>query len=82
MDITDAVRFFSALDVDGDLKVEIDEFVAGCLALRKPNTAVDMEMLKKQNRRIMNEIVALQANAEEQMHMLQLHFGLAEDDDL
>lgn len=79
MQVTDAVRFFSALDVDGDLKIEIDEFVAGCIALRRPNTAVDMETLKKQNRRIMKEIVALQDISKMHMEVLETHLGIATD---
>jgi len=56
MNTTDALRLFSALDVDENCMVEIDEFVAGCLTLQKPNASVDMETIKRQNRRILEKL--------------------------
>ena len=34
LDATDAVSFFSLLDVDGRVELEIDEFVMGCMRFR------------------------------------------------
>ena len=43
LDATDAVSFFSLLDVDGWVELEIDEFVMGCIRFRGNSSTVNLE---------------------------------------
>merc|ERR1712136_167762 len=51
--ISDDLKIFKALDIDGNSHLEIEEFVMGCLSLRGTATAVDMENLRAQHKRMM-----------------------------
>merc|ERR1712122_223207 len=59
VDIPNAVRLFETLDVDDQMHLEIDEFVTGCSALSVSATTIDMEMMKTQNRKIVQMISKL-----------------------
>lgn len=59
VDATNAVRLFETLDVSGDLTLEIDEFVMGCVALTVPAKTVDMELIKGQNRKMLKVLKSL-----------------------
>jgi len=59
VDIPNAVRLFETLDVDDQMHLEIDEFVAACSALSVSATTIDMEMMKTQNRKIVQMISKL-----------------------
>jgi len=53
IEVSDAIAFFEALDVDGSHELEIDEFVVGCLNLRGNVRNVDMSTLLRENKRLM-----------------------------
>jgi len=56
LDVLDAARLFSLLDVDGSQVLELDEFVVGCMAMKGNAKAVDVEMLMKENTRMMRKL--------------------------
>merc|ERR1712136_630674 len=56
IEVSDAISFFEALDVDGSHELEIDEFVMGCLNLRGNVRNVDMNTLLRENKRLMQRI--------------------------
>merc|ERR1712136_330771 len=60
MDVTDAIKVFEALDVDGNRALEIDEFVVGCAAIQGPARALDVEALKVQMRRILFKLMGIE----------------------
>ena len=60
MDVTDAIKVFEALDVDGNRALEIDEFVVGCAAIQGPARALDVEALKVQMRRILCKLMGVE----------------------
>ena len=60
MDVTDAIKVFEALDVDGNRVLEIDEFVVGCAAIHGPARALDVEALKVQMRRILFKLMGVE----------------------
>mmetsp|Transcript_32283 Transcript_32283/g.70646 ORF Transcript_32283/g.70646 Transcript_32283/m.70646 type:complete len:221 (+) Transcript_32283:3-665(+) len=49
----DALILFDLLDVDGSGELEIGEFVVGCLNLKGSSTALSVEMLLKENKKMM-----------------------------
>lgn len=53
LDIFDAVAFFKILDVDENSRIEIDEFVMGCMRYMGKAKTVDIETLIQENRRMM-----------------------------
>jgi len=59
VDTPNAVRLFETLDIDGDLQLEIDEFVMGCSALCCSAKTLDMEMVKSQNKKIMHCVMQM-----------------------
>eukprot|EP00931_Biecheleriopsis_adriatica_P015481 TRINITY_DN11804_c0_g3_i1.p1 TRINITY_DN11804_c0_g3~~TRINITY_DN11804_c0_g3_i1.p1 ORF type:complete len:642 (-),score=86.20 TRINITY_DN11804_c0_g3_i1:29-1954(-) len=48
IDAVDAWELFQALDVDGDLTIDVDEFVDGCMLFRRRASALDIVSLKRQ----------------------------------
>lgn len=56
IEVSDAIPFFEALDVDGSHEIEIDEFVMGCLNLRGNVRTVDVATLLRENKRLMRRI--------------------------
>ena len=60
MDVSDAIKVFEALDVDGNRALEIDEFVVGCAAIQGPARALDVEALKVQMRRILFKLMGIE----------------------
>merc|ERR1719323_351205 len=60
MDVTDAIKVFEALDVDGKRVLGIDEFVVGCAAIHGPARALDVEALKVQMRRILFKLMGIE----------------------
>ena len=56
IEVSDAISFFEALDVDGSHELEIDEFVMGCLNLRGNVRTVDVATLLRENKRLMRRI--------------------------
>merc|ERR1712032_1305850 len=53
LDVSDAKRFFTLLDVDGSCLLEIDEFVIGCMSLKGHAKTIGMETLLYENKRMM-----------------------------
>jgi len=59
VDAPNAVMLFETLDVDGDMQLEIDEFIMGCSALSVSAKSIDMEMMKAQNKKMMKMLKSL-----------------------
>jgi len=53
LDLSDAISFFRILDVDESARLEIDEFVMGCMRFMGKAKTVDIETLTHENRRLM-----------------------------
>merc|ERR1712136_529027 len=68
LEVSDAVSFFKILDVDESSRVEIDEFVMGCMRHMGKAKAVDIETLIRENRRMMkhstNEYLRIERSLE------------------
>jgi len=56
LDITDAIRVFHLLDVDGSEKLELDEFVVGVMSYKGNAKVVDVEVLMRENKRMMQKL--------------------------
>merc|ERR1712136_376141 len=62
LDVSDAMGFFEALDVDGS-----DEFVMGCMHLKGEAKTVDMVTLMRENKKLMKRIGSGLQRSEELM---------------
>jgi len=70
LEVSDAVSFFKLLDVDDSGRVEIDEFVMGCLRYMGKAKPVDIETLTQENRRMMDRYNRQTARIEDGLSML------------
>lgn len=67
IEVSDAISFFEALDVDGSHELEIDEFVMGCLNLRGNVRTVDVATLLRENKRLMQRIGKVSKRTDNQL---------------
>eukprot|EP00929_Paragymnodinium_shiwhaense_P053083 TRINITY_DN26576_c0_g1_i1.p1 TRINITY_DN26576_c0_g1~~TRINITY_DN26576_c0_g1_i1.p1 ORF type:complete len:677 (+),score=197.35 TRINITY_DN26576_c0_g1_i1:155-2185(+) len=58
--VNDAFSFFQMIDVDHSHDVAVEEFVDGCLNLRGQATAFDIKRLIRENRRVLDTILAVE----------------------
>ena len=60
IDVTDAIKAFEALGVDGNCALETDDFVVGCASIHGTARALDVEALKVQMRRILFKLIGME----------------------
>lgn len=71
LDVNNAVTFFKLLDADCSQKLEIDEFVIGCMRLQGMAKAVDIETLMYENRRLNKRAMRRQQNVSDRLIRLE-----------
>jgi len=70
LDATDAVSFFSLLDVDGRVELEIDEFVMGCMRFRGSSSTVNLECSILEAKQLMVKSLVRQKRMQEKLSIL------------
>ena len=75
LEVSDAVSFFSLLDVDGSVELEIDEFVMGCMRFRGNPTNVNLECSLLEAKQLLVKSLARQKRMEEKVFAVE---GLVE----
>jgi len=71
IEITEARAFFDALDVDGSMELEIDEFVMGCMSLQGSAKAVDMASMVRETKRVLRKIEVASKRTEARLKQIQ-----------
>jgi len=75
LEVSDAVSFFSLLDVDGSVELEIDEFVMGCMRFRGNPTNVNLECSVLEAKQLLVKSLTRQKRMEEKVFAIE---GLVE----
>ena len=70
LDATDAVSFFSLLDVDGRVELETDEFVMGCIRFRGNSSTVNLECSILEAKLLMVKSLVRQKRMQEKLSIL------------
>lgn len=70
IDITDARDFFSVIDVDGSNRIEIDEFVMGCLRLKGNGHHLGLESVMQEHKKRLKDMNRRQERVEVKLHSI------------
>lgn len=71
LDVSDAAMFFKLLDVEGTQRLDIEEFVMGCMRIKGMAKVVDVETLMYENRRFHKRFMRRQHHVAERMETLE-----------
>merc|ERR1711920_713392 len=58
VELHDIETFFAVISLDGEEQVDLDQFVHGCLAMKGPATAIDIQQTLVETRKVRNSISA------------------------
>jgi len=72
IDVTDARAFFHMIDVDNSNKIEIDEFVMGCMHFRGNGHYLGIEALMQDQKKLLKDIIRRQKKVESQVKDVSL----------
>merc|ERR1712136_348876 len=71
LDVSDPMAFFSLLDVDGSVELEIDEFVMGCMRFRNNPGNVNLECSVLEAKQLMKKSLARQKHLEQKVGVIE-----------
>lgn len=71
LSIADAVSFFTLLDVNGDMSLEIDEFVMGCMRFKDKLSMVDVECSIFETKQLVAKSMARQRRMMEKISFIE-----------